>query len=97
VVAVVVDDVAEAAVVVTRGRVSPPLVVIGVPAPVSVAVVPVDGCLAVSAAARVSSEGVPLHAAQIAIPARAVRTLVIDIEDSPDDPKAIVAPGWREP
>jgi anti-sigma factor RsiW len=87
VVDVVVDEVV-VAVVVTLGRVSPPLVVIGVPAPVSVAVVPVGGCLAVSVAARVSSDGVPLHAAQIAIPARAVRTLVIDIKDSPDGSKS---------
>jgi hypothetical protein len=76
VVAVVVDEVV-VAVVVTRGRVSPPVVEIGLPAPVSVAVVPLAGGFAVSVAARVPSLGVPLHAAQIANAARAVLPFMI--------------------
>ncbi|MEA2239544.1 MAG: hypothetical protein QOC81_4268 [Thermoanaerobaculia bacterium] len=95
-VAVVVDDVV-VAVVVTRGRVSPALVEMGVPAPVSVAVVPVVGCFAVSVAARVPSLGVPPHAAQIATAARALRTLVMGIKILLPEQKAIVAPGWLEP
>jgi hypothetical protein len=80
--AVVEDVVVD--VVVTRGCVSPRLVAIGVPAPVSVAVVPVACVLVVSVAARVRSDGVPPHAATIANAARAVRTRLICMKVSPD-------------
>jgi hypothetical protein len=76
VVAVVVDEVV-VAVVVTRGRVSPPVVAIGLPAPVSVAVVALAGGFAVSVAARVPSFGVPPHAAQIANAAMTMLPLMI--------------------
>lgn len=79
----VVDvDVDVVEVVVTRGRVSPPLVVIGEPAPVSVAVVPVADGLIVSVTAWVLSAGLRLHAAQIAIAAMAARILLICIVTS---------------
>jgi hypothetical protein len=81
--AVVEDVVVD--VVVTRGCVSPRVVAIGVPAPVSVAVVPVACVLVVSVAARVRSDGVPPHAATMAIAARAVRTRLICMNISLSD------------
>lgn len=89
------DDVAVDDVVVTLGRVSPPLVVIGVPPPVSVAVVPVvDDCTTAAGSCGLSA-GLLLHPALSATRATKGSNFLIVIGTS-SIVRAIVAPGWRD-
>jgi hypothetical protein len=92
---VVEIDVAVDDVVVTLGRVSPPVVVIGVPPPVSVAVVPVvEDCTAAAGSCGLSA-GLLLHPALSATRAAKGRSFLIVITTS-CVLRAIVAPGWRD-
>jgi hypothetical protein len=69
--------------------------VTGAPAPVSVAVVPVDVGWSVSVDPVVVSAGLRLHAVQRSRMAMMVMTPRMRIGDPPRACGAIVAPGWR--